>query len=274
MKSGTDKIEELEKAHSDNVAELGNRIDELKTSYAGKRGEADKLNSDLGNAQRDLSETADRLHAAEEKLAETSVKLANAVKQARRRKDMAEHIRENFKKDGINADVDSITGDVILDFGSDYFADNSDDLKGGMEGTLRKAIPVYAQSLFGNKQLAKQIASVEIIGFASPTYGGRPVDPTSLSSKDRAAVNYNLDLSYRRARSIFDYVFDTTNMKFNYQSTMLPLIKVTGRSFFSEEIKAGDPGKLSIDEFCGQYNCSKSQRVIIRFGLSEYGVEK
>jgi hypothetical protein len=186
-----------------------------------------------------------------------------------------ENIRNNFEGAGIKAEVDRKTGDVILDFGDDYFDTDSHDLKSGMEVTIRKAIPVYAQSLFGTEELASEISSVEIIGFASPTYGGKPIDPTSLSTENRTAVNYNLDLSYRRAKSIFDYVFDTENMEFDHQSTMLPLINVTGRSFFSEDIKPGDTGNLSINEFCGQYNCKynckKSQRVIIKFGLLERG---
>ena len=56
------------------------------------------------------------------------------------------------------------TGDVILDFGDDYFETDSYDLKPGMEVTIRKAIPVYAQSLFGTEELASEISSVEIIG--------------------------------------------------------------------------------------------------------------
>ena len=140
-----------------------------------------------------------------------------------------------------------------------------------MEETIRKAIPVYAQSLFADESLTAKISSVEIIGFASPTYAGKPVDPMNLSEENRIAVNYNLDLSYRRARSIFRYAFDIDNFSFEYQNTMLPLLNVTGRSFFAEDIDPGDLGNLTIDEFCGQYNCKKSQRVIIKFGLIEKG---
>jgi hypothetical protein len=52
---------------------------------------------------------------------------------------------------------------------------------------------------------------------------------------------------------------------------MLPLLNVTGRSFFAEDIDPNDLGNLTIDEFCGLYNCKKSQRVIIKFGLIEKG---
>jgi hypothetical protein len=93
----------------------------------------------------------------------------------------------------------------------------------------------------------------------------------NLSVDNRRAVNYNLDLSYKRARSIFRYAFDTENFSFDYQNTMLPLLNVTGRSFFAEDIDPNDLGNLTIDEFCGLYNCKKSQRVIIKFGLIEKG---
>lgn len=247
------------------------RFAHLKEDYSGTLSAAKKLSSALGDAKNSLLTTESELARTEEELTHTSDLLKSAVKLAKRRQVVANNILNNFRKNGIKADVDSKTGDVTLNFGESYFANNSAALVGEMEDTLRKAIPVYAKSLFGNEELASQIASVEIIGFASPTYGGRPVNPKSLASSDRVAVNYNLDLSYRRARSIFDYIFDTEKMKFDSQSTMLPLIEVTGRSFFSEDIKPGDSGRLSIDEFCGQYNCSKSQRVIIKFGLLDNG---
>jgi outer membrane protein OmpA-like peptidoglycan-associated protein len=237
----------------------------------GERDDVAKLDSDLRDAQEDLKKAADELGNVREDLADKSKQLDKAIQLAKRREDVAKKIMDNFKNSGIDAEVDRQTGDVILDFGDDYFNTDSHALKSGMKTTLRGAIPVYAESLFGTRALSSEISSVEIIGFASPTYAGKPIDPTSLSIKNRTAVNYNLDLSYRRARSIFDYVFNTKNMKFNHQNTMLSLINVTGRSFFSEEIKPGDTGNLSIDEFCGQYNCKQSQRVIIKFGLLERG---
>jgi hypothetical protein len=182
---------------------------------------------------------------------------------------VAKRIIDGFEDHGIRADVDKSTGDVILDFGEDYFETDSHKLKPGMKKTIREAIPVYAKSLFGSESLTSKISSVEIVGFASPTFGGQPVDPTGLSAENRKAVNYNLDLSYERAKSIFEYVFDTRKLRFNFQDSMLPLIKVTGRSFFTEQVDFEDTGKLSRREFCKLYDCLKSQRVIIKFGLTE-----
>ena len=50
------------------------------------------------------------------------------------------------------------------------------------------------------------------------------IDPKSLSAGDRKAVNYNLDLSYRRAKSIFSYIFDTDKMQYKYQKSLKEFI--------------------------------------------------
>ena len=95
----------------------------------------------------------------------------------------------------------------------EYFDTGRSDLKEGMEAALKKLVPVYSASLFKDPKIAERIQSVDIIGFASPTYKGRYVDPESLNENDRAAVTFNLDLSYNRAKSIFNYIFDTRTMR-------------------------------------------------------------
>ena len=262
----------LASAYDDSKNQLEDQISQLKDKHSDSLNRVAELSSELDNAQKNLDSAEGDLERAKQDLDKKDKDLAKAMQMERRRKDIAKRIKDNFRNHGIQADVNSDTGDVILDFGDNYFDTDSHDLKPGMEITIKKAIPVYAQSLFGSDLLASLISSVEIIGFASPTYAGRPVDPTKLSVENRTAVNYNLDLSYRRARSIFEYVFDTDKMRFPYQDQMVHLINVTGRSFFAEKV---DPtihsGGLTIDEFCGRYNCLKSQRVIIKFGLSEKG---
>lgn len=262
-KAMNDKLKRLKDNHAKTQGKLAALNDENRDKVA-------RLSSDLDDAKKNLQNTSDDLNKTQKDLEKKSNDLSKALKMEKRRKDIARRIKDNFRDNGISAQVNSKTGDVILDFGDNYFDTDSHQLKPGMRSIVRKAIPVYAQSLFGVEMVASVISSVEIIGFASPTYAGKPVDPTGLSAANRAAVNYNLDLSYKRARSIFEYVFDTEKIKFKYQDTMVHLINVTGRSFFAEE-SPGDTGGLSIDEFCGQYNCMKSQRVIIKFGLSEKG---
>ncbi len=193
--------------------------------------------------------------------------LAKAQENLNARKKLAAQIAGNFRKNGIKADVDDKTGDVVLAFGNQYFDSDSSKLKNGMTKILEQAVPVYSASLFENPKIADKISNVEIVGFASPTFQGKYIDPRSLNPGDRAAVNYNLDLSYNRARSIFNHIFDQSKMQFKYQKKLLPLVKVTGRSFFDQADRG--VASESPDSFCRKNDCAKLQRVIIKFNLKD-----
>ena len=136
-----------------------------------------------------------------------------------------------------------------------------------MRKILEQAVPVYSSSLFENTKIAEKISNVEIVGFASPTFKGKYIDPKSLNPEDRAAVNYNLDLSYNRARAIFNHVFDQNKMQFKHQQKLLPLVKVTGRSFFDQASR--NVANESPESFCRKNDCAKLQRVIIKFNLKD-----
>src|SRR5690606_34949406 len=106
------------------------------------------------------------------------------------------------------ASVDEKTGDVTIDFGDEYFDSGKTELKTGMMSSLKKFMPTYSQTLFSDPEVAKNIEFVEIIGFASPTYQGRFINPQSLDVRDQEAVKYNLELSQGRANSVFEYIID------------------------------------------------------------------
>ena len=201
------------------------------------------------------------------KLKDTEGLLARAKAEADARRQIARDIKSGFAAAGIKADVDPGTGEVVLSFGDVYFENDSAKLKAQMKEILEKAMPVYSRALLGNKKVASKISSVEIIGFASPTYKGKYVDPESMTPGDRKAVDYNLDLSFQRAKSIFQYVFDENNMRFDHQKQLLPLVKVTGRSFLAE--KSGRNPANGGNDFCSQHDCRKAQRVIIRFNTDD-----
>jgi hypothetical protein len=86
---------------------------------------------------------------------------------------------------------------------------------------------------------------------------------------NRQAVNYNLDLSYGRARAIFNYVFDQSKMSFKNQDRMLPLVKVTGRSFLTSDKERDPAAQDSTESFCKKNDCAKLQKVIIKFTLKD-----
>lgn len=181
---------------------------------------------------------------------------------------LAAQIKANLRAVGIDADVDPKTGDLTISFGDEYFDTGSATLKPGMIAVVRKTMPVYARSLFENAEISRKLDTVEIVGFASPTFQGRVVDPQSMAVRDRAAVNYNMDLSYRRAKSIFDFAFDPKKIVFDKQKNLLPLVKVSGRSYLTADRTPAATGGGDVD-YCAHNNCQKHQIVVIRFTLKE-----
>lgn len=201
-------------------------------------------------------------------LNDTQGQLAKAQAEINARKMVAGEIQKGFAKAGIKADIDMQTGDVVLDFGQTYFDSGSDRLKQEMKGVIEKAMPIYSKSLFGNPKVSDKISAVEVIGFASPTYKGRFINPNSENAEDKAALKYNMDLSYRRANSIFTYMLDNPSLNFKHQKELLSLMKVSGRSFL-EVMKIQDRNVATAAEFCKQNDCKKAQRVIIRFSMDQ-----
>ena len=262
----------LRQAMDARTRDLEGTIADLDRKQAEKENELAALEVELQRKEQEKAAirnaSAAELAELQSSLATTNEELQKALELEKDRRQVAKRIKEDFERAGIRAEVED-DGEVVLDFGGEYFDKGSHELKPGMQERLREAIPVYANSLFSAETLSGKIAAVEIIGFSSPTYGGRPINPRSLSEGNREAVNYNLDLSYERARSIFRYAFDTETLEFEHQETMLPLIKVTGRSFFTENVDPSDTGNLTQDEFCEIYDCDASQRVIIKFDLKE-----
>lgn len=211
-------------------------------------------------------EYQDRLASLKQKYDDTQGELKKAIDQINTRKKLADQIRNRFAKAGIRVDVDEKTGEVVLDFKDSYFDTGRAVLKREMVEALQKFIPIYSEGLFEDERTASKIGSVEIIGFASPTYKGKYVDPSSLDPANRSAVNYNLDLSYNRAKAIFSYITDTDKMRFRTQQRLLGLVKVTGRSFLAQksDVKL-NPG----EDFCKVTDCKKEQKVIIKFNLKD-----
>lgn len=237
--------------------ELNEKIKDLDGQYKEKLTD---LNQEFDKKVKNLSSKVEDKNKA----------LAKAQERLNARKKVAKKIQKNFKKAGIDASVDPNTGDVILNFKGEYFDTGKYTLKKNMKKILKDSIPVYAKSLFQDKKIADKISFVEIVGFASPTFGGKYIDPQSMDAKDRKAIEYNLDLSYKRAKSIFKNIFNKKEMSFAQQKKLQGLVKVTGRSFLAEKVSKDGRGiasGMSQKEFCKLYDCKKAQRVIIKFDL-------
>ena len=221
------------------------------------------------DADRKAKALQDQLAKMGNEMKATQGELARAQENLNARKKLTEQIKKNFQAAGIKAEVDERTGDVLLSFGDQYFDTDKSDLKPGMVNIIRQAVPTYSKSLFQDPKIASRIQNVEIVGFASPTYQGKYIDPRSLDPGDRAAINYNLDLSYKRAKSIFSVVFDKSQMTFEHQKQLLPLVKVTGRSFLANPEDNRGVANESHKSFCEKNDCAKLQRVIIKFNLKD-----
>lgn len=255
---------------------LGDADAKHKGELAGlKAGFEDALNKErLSGAARAAREKAFRdqmagkekeyqgkMAALKQKYDDTQGELKKAIDQINTRKKLADQIRNRFAKNGVKVDIDEKTGEVVLDFKNSYFDTGKAQLKKDMIDTLEKFVPLYTEGLFEDEKTANKIGSVEIIGFASPTYKGKYVDPSSLDAANRSAVNYNLDLSYNRAKSIFGYIFNTDKMQYRNQQRLMGLVKVTGRSFLSQNAGGAKPGSTE--------DLKKEQRVIIKFNLKD-----
>lgn len=252
---------------------------EMAAKKAALQGKLGELSAKLAQGQAELAAKEAAAKQAEgrylasidnlkNKNQELSGDLAKAKKNIDARKKLAKKMMDVFKKKGIKASVDGKTGDVTINFGDEYFDAGATFLKKGMKQSLHKFMPSYTESLFSDPEIAKNIENVEIIGFASPTFNGRFINPKSIDPKDQKALKYNLKLSQGRANSVFNYIVDQKKLKYKHQKALVPLIKVSGRSFLTSEIK--DPEKyhgMSSKEFCKKYDCNKSQRVIVKFSL-------
>jgi outer membrane protein OmpA-like peptidoglycan-associated protein len=297
-----DKVKREQKWARLTKKQMEKRIADLREESAGK---VEALQAKSAEAERELGEAKQALASQEQeksrltaKMAETEGKLAGAEKEkgrylaaveglkkenaaiqsdlektralANARRDLAKNIQDAFHKAGIKADVNGGTGEVTLDFGDEYFDTGSSQIKPQMRKKLDQFFPIYAQSLFNNKKTAEKIGSVELVGFASSTYKGKYVNPTSLKPEDREAVSYNLKLSFARAQEIFKHVYNHDSMTDEQKKKLLPMIKVVGRGYLPDGAKASDiPEGIHEDKFCKLYNCKKAQRVIVKFNFKD-----
>lgn len=249
--------------------ELRGRIARAQAQY---EAQVQELNQRIGDVQGEKQSVEAKYQQTLDNLAKTSRILQAKEKEDQSRlaqkKAISDRIRNAFKSSGVSAQIDEATGEVSIDFRNEYFDYGKSHLKTGMIQLLQTAIPAYAQGVFGDSKLASRISSVEIVGFASPTYKGKYVDPNTLDGTSRKAVNYNMDLSYQRAKAIFEHVFDVNKMQFSYQNELLKTVRVTGRSFLASQTSSRNVANAS-DGFCTTYDCRKSQKVVIKFNLKD-----
>lgn len=260
------KLKEFQKQAQAEQEQLAQQISKMESQVQGIQGQLDQTRQAQANAEA----RSKALAARNKNLSGEKAKLSADVKRlkeiANAREKLVADMKKNLAKSGLKAKVGK-EGEVIIEFGEEYFDTGKANMKPGMKQVLQRFMPAYSQSLFSNPNTAKNIESIEIVGYASPTYQGRYVDPSSLDEKDKEAVNYNLSLSFNRAKSIFGYIFDKDKMKYPYQKKIRTMTKVTGRSFLAEGANNRVPADMTQKEYCSKYDCKKSQRVVIKFNM-------
>ncbi|MDD0852219.1 hypothetical protein HBN50_03880 [Halobacteriovorax sp. GB3] len=192
------------------------------------------------------------------------------VDQKKAIQDISKVLSDAFKANNIDAIVDGKTGEVSLNFDEAYFEMGSHKLNKAMKDKISKVIPTYARALFDNPAIITRIGNFEIVGFSSPVFGKKFVNPKELSAKNYWPLNYNMDLSYKRARSVFKYVFNPYEVKdFDKKQEMFQMTKVSGRSYLEGRVPAqlSKKKKLSWKKYCEKYNCKGQQKVVIKFNL-------
>lgn len=231
----------------DDLADNMDKLDDLEKEKAQSDTQNEKLIADLGDLEDKLAD-----YRAKEKL----------------KKNIIDNLKSNFDKHNIKADIDESTGEVTLPFDEAHFDLDSSKLRSEMKVYLNKIIPVYADSIFGADTIYKFIHSIEIVGYASPIFDGKYVDPHDLSEKNQQALHYNMNLSYRRAHAIFKHILNKHNLNYPHQKDLALYLKVTGRSYLENQpVKELISGETQVDEFCSQYDCEKLQSAAIRFNL-------
>ena len=101
-------------------------------------------------------------------LSEAAKELAPYVQALEAKNKIIEELNKNFKDfDNSAVEIDLETGKVKLHFEKSYFALGSHELSGEMKSFLRAMIPRYAKSIYGNKDAAAHVESLNISGMAS-----------------------------------------------------------------------------------------------------------
>lgn len=162
--------------------------------------------------------------------------------------EVAKELSQNLAKEKIDAQVDTITGQVKI---SDWnlFDVGSAELSQKGKQYLNKFIPVYLETILSNKKLADKIENISIQGHTdSQTF-------KNLSSPEQQFTK-NMELSTRRANAVEEYLFKTPYDK-KYSPKLMKMIVVEGKSF-TEPILVN-----------GKEDYAKSRRVELKINVKD-----
>ncbi len=241
-----DQIKSLKSEHGAKVGQLGDRI-------AGLSRQVDSQKNNIGILNKQLRKKKNELSRVEKEL----------KKLAKVKEIIGKRVADRLEKAGIDVQIDPATGTVTLSMDDTFkFRNNSFELSKKAKEKLQMLIPTYVEALLGQKDIANLVEQIQIAGHASPRYKYKHFEPLE-GSED--AYQYNLNLSFNRARQVTSYVFSKEMGEFAFRPELKNMIVVTGFSF----MQPVGLQENNILEACGTYDCGKSRRVEISFKLKE-----
>lgn len=174
-----------------------------------------------------------------------------SIKQRMEQIQVNKELVEKLNQANINAEVDSLTGDIkISDL--ELFELGSYKLSKKGENYLNKFVPIYIDTVFAKEDVLKEIESVVVQGHTDSQMFAGIKDPNEQYLK-------NMTLSMQRANSVAEYMFKTNYDK-KYTEPLKKLLIVEGRSFSSPVIVNGKE----------DYN--KSRRVELRLKIKKLDI--
>ena len=140
-----------------------------------------------------------------------------------------------------------------------------------MKSFLRQMIPRYANSIYGNRDAAAQVESLNISGMASPVYRGVYIDIFDTSPETETARQYNMTLSNRRAEALYAFIFDEDEMgDYEFRTRMEADMSIAAVGFQNatpvRDELVGKPAR------CIEYDCQQEQATVLQFQLFSGGL--
>jgi hypothetical protein len=242
----------LAKAEQEGLEALAKKEAELEKEKAKALSEKEKAFTDKLGQQKQL-------------LAKVAEELTPYVQALEAKNKIVEELNKNFKDfDPSAVEIDKKTGKVKLHFQQSYFARGSHKLSEDMKNFLRKVIPKYAKGIYVNKDAAEHVKSLKISGMTSPVYAGVYIDIDDKSPETERARKYNMALSNRRAKVLYDFIFDKDEMgDYEFRSRLKADMSIESVGFKHAtrvpDHLVGKPAK------CIEYDCQQERVTVLQF---------
>jgi hypothetical protein len=250
-RTGSREIEKRE-AEQEGLEALAKKEAELEKEKAKALSEKEKAFTDKLGQQKQL-------------LAKVAEELTPYVQALEAKNKIVEELNKNFKDfDPSAVEIDKKTGKVKLHFQQSYFARGSHKLSEDMKNFLRKVIPKYAKGIYVNKDAAEHVKSLKISGMTSPVYAGVYIDIDDKSPETERARKYNMALSNRRAKVLYDFIFDKDEMgDYEFRSRLKADMSIESVGFKHAtrvpDHLVGKPAK------CIEYDCQQERVTVLQF---------